>query len=484
MVRKQTVLLQHEPIRPERALIVQAMFGIGMLAIGLSSSAGVLNVLYTPLAVLLAVWLMVSRPLGYIGFVFWLWMLTPFARRLADVATGYHAVSAIMIAPLAVTLLSAIPLVRRKRVLPVSVLLPHIVILLVLIYGFFIGAASAGLVAATFALFNWGAPVLFSLYLLSSAQSATHKAMAIFGAFAWGLAVIGLYGIYQFFYLPRWDEYWMRLSELGSIGAPVPMMVRVFSTLNGPAILAFFAGAGLLIVMTSGGVARKWPIVPGAVTFLLTLVRGAWGGVGLGVVALIARSDVKRKAVYVAAVLLAGLIISPIIANSVIGNTVQNRTRTIGNLSRDDSLAARLDIYSTFGDSPISALFGIGLGNTGDVSSRLGTAGQDAANNVIDSGILEIISDFGVVGIFMIVALLALIAGAWRSGQTGASATTAVAVLVASSSQFALANPFFGPAAMCFYPFVGLALLFGVEAGLFDRSAGRRVIRSQDMKAQ
>ena len=92
--------------RMRRALGLQAVLALGVAAIGLSPAAGTLNFLYTPLIVAFAAWLLFFRPLGYIGFVVWVWMLTPLVRRLADYASGYHVVSIVMIAPLAATLLS------------------------------------------------------------------------------------------------------------------------------------------------------------------------------------------------------------------------------------------------------------------------------------------------------------------------------------------------------------------------------------------
>ncbi len=466
--------------RTRRALGLQAMLALGTAVIGLSPAAGVLNFLYTPLIVAFAAWLLFFRPLGYIGFVVWVWMLTPLVRRLADYASGYHVVSIVMIAPLAATLLSVMALLRQRRTLPVSIMLPHAVILIVLIYGFFVGAPTAGLVAASFAFLNWASPVLFALYLLCTPGSAADKADALSGAFIWGLAAIGLYGIYQFFYLPPWDEYWMRLSELRSIGAPAPMMVRVFSTMNGPAVLAFFAGAGLITAMASRGAITKFPIIAGAVTFLLSLVRSAWGGIVLGIIVLVSRSDAKRKAAYIIGIVVLSIATLPIIATGEIGRTIAQRSSSLGNLSRDDSLSARLDIYSSFSSSPTSAVFGLGLGNTGDTASRLGNTSGDAAANVIDSGLLEVISNFGVVSIFMFVSLGALLLAAWRSAGFDRAGAALAAVAVASASQFLLANPFFGPAAICFYPFAALAILFGIEHGVFSvgQTAPQRDLRA------
>jgi hypothetical protein len=448
---------------PERAILPQVSFLLLVLAIARSSQAGLLNFAYVPMVTLVGLWLVLARPLGYIGFVFWIWMITPLIRRMVDLVSGYHQVSFVMIAPLALTLLSVLAIVKKRRMLPSAILLPLTVIGLVLTYGFFIGATSQGITAAAFALVNWGTPVLFGVYILCSPEPAAMKAHALFQALVWGGSAMGLYGLYQFFYLPVWDEYWMRMSELQSIGLPAPLQVRVFGTLNSPAILGFFMASSLLAALAAPGLRSKVASLPGVVTFLLSLVRSAWGGFAVALVLLVSQADRKRRTWYVSGLAVLVLATLPVLATSTVGNIIGSRAQSFSNISGDDSLAARLDIYRRFSGSSTSAVFGLGLGSTGDVSSRLGTANQDSASTVIDSGFLEIISDFGIFSIFMFLALGSLLLRTILAARLHPSALTAAVIALAAGSQLLLANPFFGPAAMCFYPFVGLALLFGIE---------------------
>ncbi len=447
----------------ERAILPQVAFVLLVLAIGKSPAASLLNVAYVPMVVLMGFWLIFTRPLGYIGFVLWIWMLTPLVRRLVDFASGYHPVSFVMIAPLAVTLLSILPLFKYRRQLPQAIILPFIVITLVLIYGFFIGATSAGLSAAVFALVNWVTPLIFAIYLLWSRESAAQKSKSIFHAFLYGGTAVGLYGIFQFFYLPDWDEYWMRASKLESIGLPQPLLVRVFSTLNAPAVLALFMESTILIAIAAPGLRTKIQALPGIIVFLLSLVRSAWGGFALGFITLVWRADRTKRLWYISGLTALALTLLPVLASSAVGGALSYRTESLSNLSSDDSFVARLNIYRGFSNSSISAVFGLGLGNTGDVSSRLGTANQSSASNVIDSGLLEIISNFGVFGIFLLLGIGSLMLRAFAATHHHPSALTAAVVALAAASQILLANPFFGPSAMCFYPFLALALLFGVE---------------------
>lgn len=71
----------------------------------------------------------------------------------------------------------------------------------------------------------------------------------IYKTFPYLGAIIGIYGIFQFFYLPKWDRAWMIASKLNSIGAPLPEQVRVFGTAESPGPYAIVLGLCLIIAL-------------------------------------------------------------------------------------------------------------------------------------------------------------------------------------------------------------------------------------------
>mgnify|MGYP005992211021 CR=1 FL=1 len=71
----------------------------------------------------------------------------------------------------------------------------------------------------------------------------------IYQTFPYVGAVIGAYGIFQFFFLPKWDRAWMIASKLNSIGAPLPEQVRVFGTAESPGPYAIVLGLCLIVTL-------------------------------------------------------------------------------------------------------------------------------------------------------------------------------------------------------------------------------------------
>ncbi|MGQ7365911.1 hypothetical protein ACTGWM_10080, partial [Streptococcus suis] len=88
----------------------------------------------------------------------------------------------------------------------------------------------------------------------------------------------------------------MRGSALESIGAPIPRMVRVFSTLNSPGPYAQFVSASALIAIATRSRIRWGSIVFSLIGLLLSLVRAAWGSWAIALVMLFFWSNVRQKA--------------------------------------------------------------------------------------------------------------------------------------------------------------------------------------------
>src|SRR3569833_3248376 len=71
----------------------------------------VLTLAFPVLAIATGLWLYFKSPARYVGFMWWLWFLSPEVRRLADWSKGsFTPTSLIQVAPLAVTMISALSL--------------------------------------------------------------------------------------------------------------------------------------------------------------------------------------------------------------------------------------------------------------------------------------------------------------------------------------------------------------------------------------
>src|SRR5262249_404417 len=102
---------------------------------------------------------------------------------------------------------------------------------------------------------------------------------AMLRAFSNISVLVAVYGLVQYMTVPPWDAFWMRHVEMNSIGLPLPLEIRVFSTLNSPGPTAqFFAFCvvAMLFVRKWRGM-FKWPgVVIVTLCLLTTLVRSAW----------------------------------------------------------------------------------------------------------------------------------------------------------------------------------------------------------------
>ena len=224
----------------------------------------VLTLAFPVLAILTGLWLYFKSPARYIGFMWWLWFLSPEVRRLADWSKGsFTPTSLIQVAPLAVTMISALSLLRYYKLLSQRRGLPVLLILMGLAYAFMIGVMSSGPLAATYDLANWLYPILIGFHIMAHTRQYPKYRDTIVSTFIWGMLVMGGYGLIQFFIMPPWDALWMLGSQMNSQGDPVPMGVRVFSTMNSSGPFAF-AMMGAMVYRDGGartacaGLLRRW----------------------------------------------------------------------------------------------------------------------------------------------------------------------------------------------------------------------------------
>lgn len=445
---------------PMLGVIIPVGLFMVLLLLGLSPLGGLLNYLFTPTIAAMGLALFYMRPVSYLGFTMWVWMLTPFYRRLADVHGGYTDASLVMLAPIAVTACCGLGIANNFRHGAPKALWPYVGLMLVLIYGFFSGALQNGLPAATLAVLNWALPILFALHILTAPEDAGEKARQVMLTMVWGGLVIGAYGLIQYLILPAWDAEWMRGSALESIGVPIPRMVRVFSTLNSPGPYAQFVSAAALIAIATRSRMRWGAIVFSLIGLLLSLVRAAWGSWAIALVMLFFWSNIRQKVAFAATALAAILVLTPAIAFSPLGETINARFATLSNTSSDTSYLERVDLYRRFSSTALSSIAGVGLGRTGVISARL--SGQnpgaiDATNN-IDSGVLEIFYTFGLLGAVFLAMFGATYVTSWpdRSNPYGVAA---MVVATSCAPLIFFGNPLTGASGMLLYPFVALARL-------------------------
>ena len=173
-------------------------------------------------------------------------------------------------------------------------------------------------------------------------------------------AIVGLYGIYQFFKLPSWDRDWMIASGLTTVGHPYPMQVRVFGTLESPGPYACFVGVAILaafhIAVVSKGARR---VLHAALAvglmfpLLLSGVRAALIGVLICAAILglaTARGLARVLPIGIGAVAIVG--INLVTSRFGGSSTLFSQQRWSANsLGTDPSVQARLNLISVARDS-------------------------------------------------------------------------------------------------------------------------------------
>jgi hypothetical protein len=371
----------------------QALLCFAMLLLAAAHQGALLTLAFPALATLVGLWLFFMSPARYVGFVWWMWFLSPEVRRFADYLKGaYTPTSMIQIAPVAVTMICGIGLMRRYRLLGTWRGLPILLILLGIGYAYVVGIVSCGPLAATYDLANWVYPVLIGLHIIAHPRDYPEYRDAIVSTFVWGMLVMGAYGMVQFFLMPAWDAMWMTGSQMNSEGDPVRMGVRVFSTMNSSGPFAFAMMGALVLVPASPQRLRWVAAAAGFAAFGLSLVRSTWGGWAIALVIQLAKSSNRvRIRTILGLAVLTGLCM-PMLAFGPVAERLSARLQTVSNLDSDHSYAARNQFYATFAQTAFTNVAGAGLGATGTSTklSQSGDGSQLGKYGNFDSGVMNI----------------------------------------------------------------------------------------------
>jgi hypothetical protein len=351
----------------------------------------VLTLAFPVLSIAVGFWLYFKSPAKYVGYMWWLWFLSPEVRRLADWSKGaFTPTSLIQVAPLAVTMISGLSLIRFYPVLAQKRGLPVLLMLAGLAYAFMIGVVSSGPLAALYDLANWVYPILIGFHIMAHSRQYPAFRDAIINTFIWGMLLMGGYGLVQFFVMPQWDALWMLGSQMNSQGDPVPFGVRVFSTMNSSGPFALAMMGAMVYVMAANHRVRWLAGAFGFLSFCLSLVRSTWGGWVIAMLIQLVKSNNKvRIRIVASAVVLAGLCV-PLLAVGPVAERMQARLQTIVNLHDDQSYAARNEFYATFAKTAFTDVTGEGLGATGTSTKLSSDGGQLGQYGNFDSGVMNI----------------------------------------------------------------------------------------------
>lgn len=406
---------------------------VALVLVAPSAAGGPMNLLYPVVMVLVALVQLRREPAAYFEHTLWVWLLSPFVRRVVDEASGYHENSFVMLAPPLCALVAVLRLwrVRAQVHRDVAVLLG--IAVTAIAYAGAVGTLRAGAPAAALASVNLLAPLALGAFVALGPLSRADLKVSLARVAAGGCALLGAYGILQYLVLPSWDEAWMRDSDLSSIGRPRPLEVRVFSTLNtaGP----FAQVLTVLTVLLAGSRRIRGPVRAVLVTVALvaiglSLVRAAWLALLLDVALLVLARRLPLKNVVVTALAL-GAVLS--IGSGTFGAAISERATSTAEAGAGDySLGERLTFQATIAPRALGDVVGQGLGSTG-ISTRLAedSGSADVVRN-FDSGVFETIYTLGSIpGLTLLATLLLVTARTWRRAARGPDEDAYVAAALA-----------------------------------------------------
>jgi len=433
----------------------------GLIAVWWGGIFSLMRFLFPATALMIGGLLFVTNPVLYIGFVWWLWMLTPMIRRVVDVVAGWADPNPILLAPYLVTALTAFTLIQNINCLKYRRYLPFTLALLAIGYGYIIGIIQVSIFAATFDLLDWLMPVLLGFHISVNWSRFRQHAKVIQRTFMWGVLVMGIYGIVQFFILPEWDHFWAVNSQMESLGKPEALKIRIFSTLNAPAPFGHVMMAGLLLLLVGRGYVNIVAAVPGFAAFLLSLSRQSWGGWFLGLLAIAARATGRLRTRLFVVMCLGGLILLPLITTDAIYSIVSSRFDTFSTIEEDTSLAARLSAYKGVALRIINSPQGYGMGVSGS-AARLSQGGNTTTAS-LDSGILDISLALGWPGAAFYFAALAMLLWSFlrnRSLRMDPLALASFGIVLAMLAMLTLGKTQKDVSGIVLWTFIGLCVAF------------------------
>jgi len=452
------------PVQTAAGLI--AICACLLIALLFSPQAEVTKLVYPVATVAIGLWLYATQPPLYLGFVWWVWLITPFIRRVIDFQTGgFDPVNPAVLAPLLVTCLTVLTFVRFFNRIVERRYFPFLLCLLGVVYGYFVGVAKAGLVPATYGLLGWIAPLFFGFHCLLFWKLYPRHRAVVRTTFSWGVLILGVYAVYQYLAAPAWDMQWLVQSGMtSSMGRPEATEFRLFSTLNSTAPFATFMMAGLLLLFDGRGLVSRLALAPGYISFLLALVRSTWGGWVVGMTIILARSRGYSRTRTIATLAVGAILCIPLIVFSPNTDRISDRADTIVNLGDDTSLQERIRLYEEGTLNAILNPIGIGIGSLGTAARLDAPAGSgDSAVNAIvfDSGVLAIPLTLGWPGTTLYLGgLIWMIFVALRISQADADqfAVIGVSIVIALMAMMLFSNQLKGLSGMMVWSFLGFAL--------------------------
>jgi hypothetical protein len=378
-------------------IVVFALVTLGLLYSPLS---GALLYAFPLMAFLLAAYLYRHDLSAFVTLACWLWFITPLLRRLVDYHIGYGRPAAILLAPPLALCAPAVWLIADwRKVLRPPQTAPMFCFVITCLYATFHGILNMAPRLVFQDLLTWVSPVIFAFTLIHHRDQAEEMFQAFEKAFVYGLLMVSIYGIYQFYVMPEWDANWMTQVDMNSIGNPKPTEVRVFSSMNAPQIVASFLAVGLIAAFNSRYKIRFVAIPAGLLCLALSLARSGWVAATAGILYLLWKLPQRQRFQLVVAGLVATVaLIFALQTNDDLQQVLSARFESLSDVKNDDSANERVEAYTALFGGLLTNPFGLGMGATVAVEENKVTVHHGWNQDLGDSTVAMVVTTMGLAG--------------------------------------------------------------------------------------
>lgn len=374
-------------------MIGVALFVVTGLGLGLG---GGLRLAFPAVAMVAGAYLYWRYPVHYVGFTWWIWMLSPFIRRLVDWQSGPVDPSPVLLAPVLVSFVAGAGLLRHGLRSVREGGLPFVLAFAGVLYGLGVGLLRSNFdYTLAQPMLTWLTPIFIGFHLFVHWREYPRYRQVLQRTFLWGALVMGVYGVAQFLVAPVWDRLWMASLGHGSFGLAEPLEIRVFSTLNAPGPFAIVMMAALLLLFS----VRSWLRLPAAVAgylaFLLSITRSAWIGWVVGFVALLLTMEWRARARLLIVGLVLAAAVVPLATLPPFEEALTPRLQSLTRPKEDVSLGVRLEGYGRYLRDALDDPLGKGIGV---MDREYGVAQDSEEVGPHDSAIIELLLSLGFPG--------------------------------------------------------------------------------------
>jgi O-Antigen ligase len=344
--------------------IVVVMGGMLVAALFVAGKGGLLRMAIPAAAACVGLSLYLRKPTAYLYFTLWTWFITPWVRRMVDWRVGFVFQNLVLLTPFLVSAVAVLTL-RERRLRANLPLAPFALCAVAVAYGFCVGIMLHPSGEVIYGLVDWLSPMVIGLHLYLRHEDFEENLAVIENSAMWGLLVMGIYGIYQFYQAPVWDAAWL-LNLPGGIqsstfGRPGPQEIRVWSTGNAPGQFASVVVTLFFFLSSKRSILKVPAYITGFYVLLLTLVRTAWVTSVVGMLYLV-KSRNRKFAPTLLLIICAVAVV--LLANSFFTIPIlQNRFKSMTDLKDDVSIKDRTALYEDLTGAVLAEPVGIGLNN-------------------------------------------------------------------------------------------------------------------------